>query len=180
MQQGSVIRTSRGRLGCVGVSAVGKDRSGRRTYRKRVIGTVEQYENPAAVRHATSALISRSICGPKRAVSVQLPSINFASTLNSVNLSPGPVYGASRHRRRTGDICVGGSDHAGAPALWTRSRRPKWKPGWAVSTGPGDPEPKSEMFSRFCSTMHADMSYSIGIRSDSVVTAPEEEGRRTC
>lgn len=50
MQQGGVIQTSRrGGPDVWQFRWSEKDRDGRRKYRKRVIGTVEQYENAAAV-----------------------------------------------------------------------------------------------------------------------------------
>jgi len=59
MQQASVIQTSRkGGPSVWEFRWSEKDRNGRRKYRKRVIGTVGQYEDAAAVRHAASALIS--------------------------------------------------------------------------------------------------------------------------
>lgn len=59
MQQGSVIQV--GRKGGPDVWQFRwseKDLNGQRIYRKRVIGTVEQYVDAAAVRHAASGLIS--------------------------------------------------------------------------------------------------------------------------
>jgi integrase len=40
-----------------------KDRSGRRIYRKRVIGTVRQYADAQAARHATTALLAHINAG---------------------------------------------------------------------------------------------------------------------
>ena len=59
MQQGSVIQTSRRKGPNVWQFRWSeRDLNGRRVYRKRVIGTVEQYTDAAAVRHAASALLS--------------------------------------------------------------------------------------------------------------------------
>jgi integrase len=59
MQQGSVIQTSRSEGPDVWQFRWSeKDLNGHRVYRKRVIGTVEQYADAAAVRHAASALLS--------------------------------------------------------------------------------------------------------------------------
>ena len=59
MQQGSVIQTSRSEGPDVWQFRWSeKDLNGHRVYRKRVIGTVEQYADAAAVRHAVSALLS--------------------------------------------------------------------------------------------------------------------------
>lgn len=59
MQQGSVILTSRK----VGPDVwqfrwSEKDRNGRRIYRKRVIGTVQQYPDAQAVCEVTKALLN--------------------------------------------------------------------------------------------------------------------------
>ena len=59
MQQGSVIQTSRREGPNVRQFRWSeKDLNGRRIYRKRVIGTVDQYADEAAVRNAASALLS--------------------------------------------------------------------------------------------------------------------------
>jgi hypothetical protein len=59
MQEGSVIQTSRkGGPNVWEFRWSEKDRNGRRKYRRRVIGTVGQYEDAVAVRHAASALIA--------------------------------------------------------------------------------------------------------------------------
>jgi len=59
MQQGSVIQTSRKSGPDVWQFRWSeKNLNGRRVYRRRVIGTVDQYADEAAVRHATLALIS--------------------------------------------------------------------------------------------------------------------------
>jgi hypothetical protein len=59
MQQGSVIQTSRREGPNVWQFRWSeKDLNGRRIYRKRVIGTVDQYADEAAVRNAASALLS--------------------------------------------------------------------------------------------------------------------------
>lgn len=59
MQQGSVIQTSRKSGPDVWQFRWSeKDLNGQRIYRKRVIETVEQYADSAAVRHAASGLIS--------------------------------------------------------------------------------------------------------------------------
>ncbi|WP_263349749.1 tyrosine-type recombinase/integrase [Acidicapsa acidisoli] len=59
MQQGSVIQTGRKEGPNVWQFRWSeKDLNGQRVYRKRVIGTVEQYADATAVRHAASALIS--------------------------------------------------------------------------------------------------------------------------
>jgi integrase len=59
MQQGSVIQTSRKDGPDVWQFRwSGKDQNGRRVYHRRVIGTVYQYADEAAVRHAVLPLIS--------------------------------------------------------------------------------------------------------------------------
>jgi integrase len=59
MQQGSVIQTSRKEGPDVWQFRWSeKDLNGHRIYRKRVIGTVEQYADAAAVRDAASGLLS--------------------------------------------------------------------------------------------------------------------------
>jgi integrase len=59
MQQGSVIQTSRKEGPNIWQFRWSeKDLNGQRVYRKRVIGTVEQYADADAVRRAASALIS--------------------------------------------------------------------------------------------------------------------------
>ena len=64
MQQGSVIRTSR-KFGpdVWQFRWSEKDRSGRRIYRKRVIGTVQQYPDAQAAREVTTALVGRINAG---------------------------------------------------------------------------------------------------------------------
>lgn len=60
MQQGSVIQAGRKEGPNVWQFRWSeKDLTGQRVYRKRVIGTVEQYADADAVRHAASALISK-------------------------------------------------------------------------------------------------------------------------
>ena len=59
MQQGSVIQTSRKEGPDVWQYRWSeKDLNGQRVYRKRVIGTLEQYTDAAAVRRAASGLLS--------------------------------------------------------------------------------------------------------------------------
>jgi len=59
MQCGSVIQTNRKKGPNVGQFRWSeKDLNDHRVYRKRVIGTVEQYADAAAVRHAASGLLS--------------------------------------------------------------------------------------------------------------------------
>jgi integrase len=61
MQQGSVVQTSRKEGPDVWQFRWSeKDRNGHRVYRKRVIGTVEQYADVAAVRYAASGLMSEA------------------------------------------------------------------------------------------------------------------------
>ena len=64
MQQGSVILTSR-KFGpdVWQFRWSEKDRSGRRIYRKRVIGTVQQYPDAQAAREVTTALVGRINAG---------------------------------------------------------------------------------------------------------------------
>ena len=64
MQQGSVIRTSR-KFGpdVWQFRWSEKDRSGRRIYRKRVIGTVQQYPDAQAAREVTTALVGHMNAG---------------------------------------------------------------------------------------------------------------------
>ena len=60
MQQGSIIQAGRKEGPNVWQFRWSeKDLTGQRVYRKRVIGTVEQYADADAVRHAASALISK-------------------------------------------------------------------------------------------------------------------------
>jgi len=62
MQQGSVIQTSRKHGPDVWQFRWSeKDRRGRRIYRKRVIGTVQQYADAQAARNASAALLSHII-----------------------------------------------------------------------------------------------------------------------
>jgi hypothetical protein len=59
MQQGSVILTGRKYGPDVWQFRWSeKDRSGRRIYRKRVIGTVQQYPDAQAAREVTTALLA--------------------------------------------------------------------------------------------------------------------------
>jgi hypothetical protein len=59
MQQGSIIQTSRKQGPNVWLFRwSGKNRNGRRVYRKRVIGTVEQYPDGGAARAAATALLT--------------------------------------------------------------------------------------------------------------------------
>ena len=64
MQQGSVILTSR-KFGpdVWQFRWSEKDRSGRRIYRKRVIGTVQQYPDAQAAREVTTALVGHINAG---------------------------------------------------------------------------------------------------------------------
>ena len=64
MQQGSVILTSR-KFGpdVWQFRWSEKDRSGRRIYRKRVIGTVQQYPDAQAAREVTTALVGQINAG---------------------------------------------------------------------------------------------------------------------
>jgi integrase len=64
MQQGSVILTSRKRGPAVWQFRWSeKDRSGRRIYHKRVIGTVQQYPDAQAAREVTTALVGHINAG---------------------------------------------------------------------------------------------------------------------
>jgi integrase len=59
MQLGSVLReTRKNGPGVWQFRWSEKTANGRRVYRKRVIGTVDQYADEAAVRHAASGLLS--------------------------------------------------------------------------------------------------------------------------
>ena len=60
MQQGSIIQTTRKQGPDVWLFRWSeKNRNGRRVYRKRVIGTVEQYPDGKAVRVAAAALLTQ-------------------------------------------------------------------------------------------------------------------------
>ena len=64
MQQGSVIQTRRKHGPDVWQFRWSeKDRNGRRIYRKRVIGTVQQYADAQAAREATTALVHQINAG---------------------------------------------------------------------------------------------------------------------
>lgn len=98
MQQRSVIQSSRKAGPDVWEFRWSeKDRSGRRTYRKRVIGTVEQYKNPAAVRHAASALISEVNMRSQKSRVGAITIDQLCEHFEQRELLPGASYGASRH-----------------------------------------------------------------------------------
>ncbi len=72
MQQGSIIQT-----GCKQGPNVWsfrwseKNRNGRRVYRKRVIGTIQQYPDAQAARAATGALLARPLGANRRRFQAQ-------------------------------------------------------------------------------------------------------------
>lgn len=64
MQHGSIIQATRKQGPVVWQFRWSeKDRSGRRVYRKRVIGTVQQYPDAQAARRVTTALLARINAG---------------------------------------------------------------------------------------------------------------------
>jgi hypothetical protein len=159
MQRGSVIQTSRREGPNVWQFRWSeRDLNGHRVFRKRVIGTVEQYADAAAVRHAASALY---ICDPVKIGSAPSRLISCVSILNRVKCVPAPTCGASQPRGLTAVTFVDGSDLAGALDLGTRLRRWKWKLGCMGSILPAPQEPRFEMSFVSSSIILVGMNYLI-------------------
>ncbi len=178
MQQGSVIQTSRREGPNVWQFRWSeKDLNGRRIYRKRVIGTVDQYADEAAVRNAASGLLSDVNL---RARQDRIGSITVDHILSRVKCVPAPTCGASQPRGPIAGTFVDGSDHAGALALWTRLRRWKWKLGCTGSILPVPQEPRFETSFVSCSIMLVGMNCLIATQYVSFAKVPSAEERRTC
>jgi integrase len=118
MQRGSVIQTNRKQGPDVWQFRWSeKNLNGHRVFRKRVIGTVEQYADAAAVRHAASALLSDVNLRSRQDRIGSITIDQLCELLSRVRFVLALVCGVSQPRRPIAATFVAGSGHAGDLAL---------------------------------------------------------------
>jgi len=106
-----------------------KRSQGRRVYRKRIIGTIEQYPNAEAARSAVHSLITEVNWANLRTNSIAMTLHSCAVISSNVNLPKAILGAATRPRRLTLFICADGSFLIGEDINFARSEPLRWSPG---------------------------------------------------
>ena len=181
MQHGSVIQTSRREGPNVWQFRWSeKDLNGHRVYRKRVIGTVEQYADAAAVCHAALALLPDVYL---RSRQDQIGSITIDQLCEhfeqSEMRSGANLWSIATQRTYRGYIRRWIRPRW-ALALWTRLRQWKWKLGCMGSILPAPQEPRFETSFVSSSIMLVGMSCLIATQYALFAKVPSADGLRKC
>ena len=106
-----------------------KSSQGRRVYRKRIIGTIEQYPNAEAARSAVYSLITEVNWANLRTNSIAMTVAQLCSHSSNVNLPKAILGAATRRRKLMLFICADGSFLIGEDINFARSEPLRWSPG---------------------------------------------------
>jgi hypothetical protein len=178
VQQGSVILTGRKHGPDVWQFRWSeKDRSGRRIYHKRVIGTVQQYPDAQAAREVTTALVGISMQVQAGARSLLSRSV---SILNRENCDPAIRSGASLRRRLIAATFASGLSRAGVLATWTKSKLWTSKHGCEGSPWLDPHAQRFEASCRSCLIMRAGTNSLTAIRCGLSARAQNAGALRMC
>ena len=165
MQNCSLIRKSRKRGPDVWLLRWSdKSISGKRIYRKRAIGTVEEYPDSESARRAVASLIARINAANPRIGLCSTTLSQLSSHFERIELAPGNTWRSYSTKRCYAGYLKRWTFPNGESTNCETSRQLRSNPGFAGYRLRGAVAPRFAVSCPFCSTTPADMNCSTAIR----------------